>query len=503
MCIHGLNKRIFQDAIFNKMILKQVKKTIFARMDPHTIIEQKLIGLYKKWSGKTADRITPFPPSGSNRKYYRIGLKNQTAVGVFGEDPKENKAFLEFTKHFRKKGLPVPAIYLVDLKEDIYLLEDLGDVSLFRLLTPDEVTVPSRVEDLYKKSLENLLRFQLEGGVNLDYSLCYPVDTFNSQAIAWDLNYFKYYFLRPSGIPYDEYALERDFQKLIQFLKKSESGYFMYRDFQARNIFIRDNQPWFIDYQGGRKGPLQYDVASLLFQAKAQLPDKFRRTMLNYYLDRLQEVKKIDREQFKHSYYGFVLLRTLQVLGAYGYRGSFEQKPHFLESVRYALMNLRGLLTENQIPVKTDVLETYLNRLSEGRPEEKKAKGLTIDITSFSYLKYGYPKDTSGHGGGFVFDCRSLPNPGRHEEYRSLTGKDDNVIRFLEKEAEVQNFLESTFRIVGQAVDNYLVRRFDHLSVNFGCTGGQHRSVYCAEQLYKYLRDNYRINVNLSHKMLD
>jgi RNase adaptor protein for sRNA GlmZ degradation len=197
------------------------------------------------------------------------------------------------------------------------------------------------------------------------------------------------------------------------------------------------------------------------------------------------------------------LLRTLQVLGAYGYRGFFEQKPHFLDSVRHALKNVRWLLTQNHLPVRTDVLETYLNRLSKEQSTDKKTKGLTIDIASFSYLKYGYPKDTSGHGGGFVFDCRSLPNPGRHQEYRSLTGKDEQVIRFLEKEAEVNNFLENTFRIVGQAVDNYLVRRFDHLSVNFGCTGGQHRSVYCAEQLYRYLRDNYRINVNLSHKMLD
>jgi hypothetical protein len=321
--------------------------------------------------------------------------------------------------------------------------------------------------------------------------------------MAWDLNYFKYYFLRPSGVYYDEYALERDFHKLIKFLGESESEYFMIRDFQARNIFIRNNQPWFIDYQGGRKGPLQYDVASLLFQAKAALPEDFRRTMLNFYLDRLQEENKLDREEFIHHYYGFVLLRTLQVLGAYGYRGYFEQKPHFLESIRFALDNLRWLLANNLIPVKTDVLQSYLNRISENNTSEKKPEGLTVDIASFSYLKYGYPKDESGHGGGFVFDCRSLPNPGRQEEYRQLTGRDEEVIRFLEKETAVHKFLENSFKIVGQAVDNYLVRRFDHLSINFGCTGGQHRSVYCAEQLYRYLRDNYRINVNLSHKMLD
>lgn len=484
--------------------MRPVICNIFAWMNEHETKKEMLSGLFKSWSGEPPTGVFVFPSSGSNRKYFRLIGKSTNAIGVIGEDPRENRAFLAFSRHFRKLGLPVPEIYAENEKKGIYLQEDLGSTSLFDLVTSESPgTLSPELKELYRLSLEELIRFQVDGGRDLDYSLCFPVSEFSQQSMRWDLNYFKYYFLRPSGISYDEQALENDFQTLTSFLGEAGAGFFIYRDFQSRNIFIRDGRPWFIDYQGGRRGPAQYDVASLLFQAKANLPQDFREEMLNHYMDSLALVRKFDRAKFVQHYNGIILLRTLQVLGAYGYRGFFEQKPHFIESARYALQNIRWFLANETLPVKLPELLKNLEQLVENSREKERPGGLTVEITSFSYLKYGYPKDSSGHGGGFVFDCRSLPNPGRHEEYKAITGKDQAVIDFLRKEQAVEDYLQYVYRIVGQAVDNYLIRNFDHLSVNFGCTGGQHRSVYCAEKLYAYLRENYRISVSLSHKMLD
>ncbi len=460
--------------------------------------------MFRRWAGVAPDDMRVFPSSGSNRRYFRMTGGDKKAIGAVGEDARENRAFLAFSAQFRGLGLPVPQIYAADEQTGAYLQEDLGDTSLFDLVSARKGEgVDGPLRSLYKRSLQALVRFQLEGAGAVDFSLCFPVSDFNRQSMLWDLNYFKYYYLRPSGISYDEQALEQDFGRLLDYLGQAGSGFFMYRDFQSRNIFIRDGEPWFIDYQGGRRGPLQYDPASLLFQARAGLPDAFREEMLEYYMDELAKSMAFDRDEFRGHYYGFVLLRTLQVLGAYGYRGFFEQKPHFIESAAYALDNLRWLLENVKLPVPLPELSHNLEQLTAIRKPSDGARGLTVDISSFSFLKYGYPRDPSGHGGGFVFDCRALPNPGRYPEYKPITGRDAPVIDFLRKEQAVSDFLEQVYRIVGQAVDNYLVRGFDHLSVNFGCTGGQHRSVYCAEQLYRYLRDHYRIQVNLSHKMLD
>lgn len=473
-------------------------------MNQHKTKKERLAELYKTWSGETPEAIFVFPSSGSNRKYFRIKGSGKSAIGVIGEDPRENRAFLEFSKHFRQLQLPVPEIYAINEKMGIYLQEDLGNTSLFDLVTRESTAVISpELNKLYRLSLDQLIRFQLDGGVGLDYSLCFPVQEFSGQSMLWDLNYFKYYYLRPSGIVYDELALENDFQTLTQFLQKAGSDYFIYRDFQSRNIFIREGNPWFIDYQGGRKGPLQYDIASLLFQAKANLPHAFREEMLNYYMDRLSKRKPFDREEFVMQYYGIVLHRTLQVLGAYGYRGFFEQKPHFIESATYALENIRWFMNNVNLPIELPELMKSLMLLLSGNNKDKSSPGLTVDISSFSYLKYGYPKDTSGHGGGFVFDCRSLPNPGRFKEYKQITGRDKAVIEFLQKEDAVTDYLDHVYKMVEQAVETYMGRGFDHLSVSFGCTGGQHRSVYCAENLFKHLKDKYPIELKISHKMLD
>lgn len=467
------------------------------------ILTENLVKLFEKWAGEQVVAITPLPGSGSNRKYWRIGGTSRICIGTFGQDEKENKAFVAFSEHFKQAGIAVPEIYAADLPSKIYLQEDVGDTSLFGLLMANkEEQIPEEVKKYYKLSLRELIKMQVNGSKKFDYSQCYPAQEFNRQSMRWDLNYFKYYWLRPEGVDYDEHLLEEDFRQLIEFLIQADRNYFMFRDFQARNIFIHHKKPYFIDYQGGRKGPLQYDLASLLYQAKAQLPAKFREEMLEFYLDELNEYMNYNRQEFLTHYDGFVLLRLLQVLGAYGYRGYFEQKPHFIESAAFALENLRWWTKHVTLPLDLPELYRCMELLVQKPTIDQKTE-LTVEINSFSYKKYGIPRDSSGHGGGFVFDCRPLPNPGRYPEYQKFTGKDAQVIEFLEKEQSVEDFFNNVYELVSQAVDNYLERKFNFLSVSFGCTGGQHRSVYFAERLNKILRSKYPIKLRLRHRMME
>ncbi len=469
--------------------------------------EEKLIHLFEEWSGSQVEELTKLAGSGSNRQYYRISGDNKTAIGVIGEDDQENETFLEFTSHFKKYDLNVPEVFASNLEAKIYIQEDLGDVSLFDLVQKNggsELT--SEIQLLYKQSIHELIKFQVEAGKDLDFSYCFPRIDFDDQSKQWDLNYFKYYSLKFQNVLFHEERLEQDFRMIIQYLSKAEANYFMYRDFQTRNILVHNNKPYFIDYQGGRRGPLQYDLASLLFQAKADLPYSFRQQMLEYYMDQLSEYIEVDRKEFTELYYGFVLLRTLQVLGAYGFRGYYEKKPHFMESLSYAIKNVDWLLANVEFDLEIPELTKSLHLLSENyktRQGKKTSKKLTIEINSFSFIYMGYPKDKSKHGGGFVFDCRSLPNPGRYDKYRQLSGLDQPVIDFLKKEPAVDSFNQSVSDIVCQAVDNYIDRNFDHLMINFGCTGGQHRSVFCAEKLYDKLKRKYDIKLDLNHLMKD
>jgi aminoglycoside/choline kinase family phosphotransferase len=466
--------------------------------------ENKLAGLFRDFNGHPPTEVKKLTGSGSNRTYYRLTGNNTSAIGTIGENLSETRAFLYLSEHFRQRGLFVPSILAKDEKENIYLQEDLGDISLFELLEKEKmgVTIPESVRTFYKQSVEELIRFQLDGSEGLDYSYCFPKESFDRQAMMWDLNYFKYYFLKPSGVHFDEQKLEDDFERLSEYLFTADSSHFMYRDFQARNILVHGGKLWFIDYQGGRKGALQYDPASLLFQAKACLPNEFREEMIHHYLSNLSRRLTINKKEFLDHYYGFVLIRILQVLGAYGFRGFFEQKPHFIESVGFALHNLRWFLEKIRLPVSLQHLTRYLHELVSGNTGSQPAKtGLTLEVNSFSYKKSGIPKDFSGHGGGFVFDCRALPNPGRYPEYTGMTGKDEPVIQFLEKEPEVETFLAAVNLLVEQAVDNYLGRGFNRLMVNFGCTGGQHRSVYCANQLAARLIKKQGVNVVIRHRM--
>ena len=472
-------------------------------------IIENLKRLYRDWADEEVISVSPIAQSGSYRKYFRITGKEKTAVGVFNPDKKENRAFISFTKHFVKKGLNVPHLFAQNLKENIYLIEDLGDTTLFSLIEKEKTnhSLSEKVLSYYKDALSHLIRFQIDGGKGLDYSVCYPRAKFDKQSILWDLNYFKYYFLKLAKIPFDEQKLEDDFNTFAEFLLSADTKYFLYRDFQSRNILVHNDQLYFIDYQGGRKGALQYDVASILFQAKVNLPTKTREELLEFYLREVNQRSEIRSQRFKKYYYGYVLIRLLQTLGAYGFRGYYENKSHFLLSIPYALKNLQWLKEKNHLPKKLSELNRVLTSILKNEEFKKldqnqKDKKLKVTINSFSY-KEGIPKDYSGNGGGFVFDCRSLENPGRYPEFVNNSGLDQNVIQFLNAKKDVKDFLKYVNSIVDESVKNYIQRDFSDLMISFGCTGGQHRSVYCAENLAKHLKETFNVAVEVNHIQLN
>jgi len=444
---------------------------------------------------------------GSGRKIIRLAKDHIAAVGILYGGREENFAFLAFSKHFHRHGLPVPEIYAEDLDHGAYLEEDLGDTSLFEFLSQNRSgeTITPAVVEAYRKVVAVLPRFQVEAARDLDYSVCYPAASFDRQSITWDLNYFKYYFLRLAGISFNEHALENDFNRLTDFLLEAPRDYFLYRDFQSRNVMLRDGQPYFVDYQGGRKGALQYDIASLLFDAKADLPPELREHLLYDYLRALANFITVDREAFLGYYYPYVYVRIMQALGAYGYRGFFERRAHFLQSVPYALKNIRWLHHNVQLPIE---LPTLLGAFQSMLASEKlqsiatEADNLVVRIFSFSF-HHEFPKDDTGNGGGFIFDGRSLPNPGREERFKSLTGRDAPVIDYLHQQESVHQFLASVFTLTDAAVENYQQRGFKNLMVSFGCTGGQHRSVFLAEQLGKHLRGRNGVKVVVRHVELE
>jgi aminoglycoside/choline kinase family phosphotransferase len=460
--------------------------------------------LFEEWAKEAPLSIMALPGSGSYRRYFRIKGKLNSAMGVYNSDTKENLAFLSFTKSFHDAGFPVPDVYSVDPGNNAYLLKDLGDVTLFSLIEDNRKDGPelaSGIIDKYCEVVRWLPRFQVGGASLIDYSLCYPRAAFDLQSMMWDLNYFKYYFLKLVKVPFDEQKLEDDFVSLAGYLLRADGNYFMYRDFQSRNIMLTEGRPWFIDYQGGRKGPLQYDIASLLYDAKAAIPDEVRDKLLEEYLDALEKQVLVDRKEFVTYYYGFVLIRILQALGAYGFRGYYENKPHFLKSIPFAIQNLKSLLDRELIPPGLPMLKSVLTDMvaNPGFVNPVTVPGnLTVHIFSFSYRK-SFPQDPGGNGGGFIFDCRALPNPGKFEQFKSITGKDQPVIDFLRSEPAVDEFLNHVFALVGQSVKRYIERDFHNLMVGFGCTGGQHRSVYCAGELAKHLESKFPVKVKLVH----
>jgi len=456
-----------------------------------------------------ATRVQPLQGElgGSGRKIVRLSDEHQNAIGILYDVREENVAFLEFSRHFRRHGLPVPEIYGEDLSEGAYLEEDFGDTTLFEFLSKNRVgeNIAPQAVEAYRKVVGVLPRFQIEAGHDLNYEVCYPRSSFDRQSISWDLNYFKYYFLRLAGIPFNEQALEDDFECLTNFLLSANGDYFLYRDFQSRNIMLVNGEPFFLDYQGGRKGALQYDIASLLYDAKADLPPQLRQELLDLYIEKLSGYTGVERETFLEFYYAYVYVRILQALGAYGFRGFYERKAHFLQSVPYALKNLRWLLHNVKLPIALPTLMEAFNSMLASEKLQTlatDADNLTVRILSFSFHR-GMPKDETGHGGGFVFDGRSLPNPGREERFKTLTGRDAPVIDYLNQQESVHQFLASVMSLVDASVNEYQRRGFKSLMVSFGCTGGQHRSVYLAEQLAKRLRARNGLEVVVRHRELE
>ena len=459
---------------------------------------ENLKQLFTKTYSQEPLGIKELSASGSNRRYFRMQGTDFTVVGAYNKDLKENQAFIGFSEHFRSKGFAVPDVLAQDLSNNIYLLNDLGDETLYSYRSKFNEFSPELIQT-YKDALKNLLALQTKGGEGLDYSLCYPRAAFDRQSIYWDLNYFKYYFLKLAHINFDEQLLENDFDAFTDFLLEADADYFLFRDFQSRNIMLHDNKLFFIDYQGGRKGALPYDVASLLYDGKAAIPQTVRQELLEYYIEQLSISNVWDPQLFRTYYYAFVLVRIMQAMGSYGYRGFYERKEHFLLSIPFALKNLEWILENVQLPIALPTLWKVFEQLihSEKLQSLKQPK-LHIDIQSFSYKK-GYPHNTDENGGGFVFDCRCLPNPGRLETFVHLTGQDPKVIQYLEKEKEVILFFEHITSMVDIAVQNYLQRDFSHLAIAFGCTGGQHRSVYFAEKLAHYLQKKYSIQISITH----
>lgn len=476
-----------------------------------------LKNLFEQHFHSAVQRVQPLQGQlgGSGRKIIRLAGEEHSAIGILYEVREENVCFLEFSRHFRRHGLPVPEIYAEDLSQGAYLEEDLGDTTLFEFLSAHRAgaNISPQAVEAYRKVVRLLPRFQIEAGRDLNYGVCYPRAVFDEQSIAWDLNYFKYYFLKLAGIPFNEQSLEDDFSRLTKFLLSANVDYFLYRDFQSRNVMLRDGNPFFLDYQGGRKGALQYDIASLLYDAKADLPPQLRQQLLTLYLNRLADFIKLESEVFMRHYYAYVYVRIMQALGAYGFRGFYERKAHFLQSVPYALKNLRWLLQNAELPISLPTLTEAFTKIVASEklqslaPEKLQSlaaseQNLVVRIFSFSYGR-GVPKDETGHGGGFVFDARSIPNPGREERFKPLTGKDTPVIDYLSQQESTHQFLASVMSMVDASVNAYQRRGFTSLTVSFGCTGGQHRSVFFAEQLAKHLRGRNGVEVVVRHLELE
>ena len=472
-------------------------------------IKKTIAGLIEN-IGEKALEINAMPSSGSSRKYFRVKTDKRVLIGAYNLNIEENDAFFSFSKHFHECGLPVPEILAISDSKEIYIQTDLGDDTLFNHVENclkngkyDDETV-----ELYKKSLDKLIDFQTIGHKGLDYSKAFPTAEFDEMSIMDDLNYFKYCFLKEhEEVSFNETRLDTDFQTLTRYILEAPSDFFMYRDFQSRNIMIVNNNPYFIDYQGGRKGPLQYDVVSLLYQVKAKMPQELRNKLIDYYKQQLSKSCRdaqlcVSTSDFDKYFPAFVILRLLQVLGAYGFRGLIQKKLHFMQSIPYAIREIMNVNGKWPLPFELPELQAVIKQFDVllAKYENVEPERLTITVNSFSFKNGGVPYDKSGNGGGFVFDCRALPNPGRYVEFKQKTGEDVEVQEFMDDKPDTHFFMQNVQLLVFQSIDNYLERGFKNLQVNFGCTGGQHRSVFFAQRIGEMIHDNYpMVNVEINH----
>ncbi len=457
--------------------------------------------LFRQQTAEEPTSITELSAAGSNRKYYRLSNPNISLIGVAGTSQEENRAFIQITKHLYAKGIPVPEFLCQSENNMYYLQEDLGDTLLFDYISGGRKTgvFSEEEKEMLRKTVGLLASLQIKGAEDFDFSICYPQSEFNERSILWDLNYFKYCFLKSTGLDFQENKLEDDFNKLASVLLNTNPLGFMYRDFQSRNVMIKNNEPYFIDFQGGRKGPLQYDIASFLWQAKANFKEDLKEELFKIYVNSLQKLISFDETVFRNQYKHLVLFRTLQVLGAYGFRGYFEKKPHFLQSIPFAIENLREILKNDtsEYPYLTSIL-SEMTQLEQFKEVAIK-KPLVVKVYSFSYKK-GIPADSSGNGGGFVFDCRAVNNPGKYERYQFSTGLDESVIQFLEDDGEILTFLNNAYNLVDASVKRYMDRGFTNLMISFGCTGGQHRSVYSAQKMAEHIHKKFGVEILLIHR---
>lgn len=499
---------------------------------------QRLIDLYTQWSGSAPANTQRLPGAGSNREYYRMtGSDGSTIIGVIGTSRDENHAFVYLARHFAKRKLPVPHVVAVSDDELRYLQTDLGSTSLYDAIAGGREAggrYNVREKELLVRTVRELPNIQMRGARGLDFSQCYPQPMFDESSVLFDLNYFKYCFLKATELDFHELKLEANFRLFARDLTSETGECFLYRDFQARNVMLdADGNPYFIDFQGGRKGPFYYDLASFLWQASAKYPHKLRRELVYEYYNSLKSYGEVPSvRHFVERLSLFVLFRTLQVLGAYGFRGYFERKRHFLESIPAAIQNLRELLPLKCFPYpymmdmlrrltelpqfamieqpalsRADGYKTTATNIYNAHPQDGPAtfskydgKGpLVVRVYSFSYRK-GIPADESGNGGGYVFDCRSTHNPGRYEPYKQLTGLDEPVIRFLEDDGEILTFLDSVYKLADTHVRRYMQRGFTNLMFCFGCTGGQHRSVYSAQHLAEHINSKFGVEVRIVHR---
>lgn len=459
--------------------------------------------LFREYTGHDVEDIYELPSSGSNRRYFRVSGGGETLIGAKGTSIDENRAFIEIDRHFYAKGLNVPKVLAVSPDMQFYLQEDLGDITLFNRISAgrESGNYSEKEIELLKKTISALPKIQFEGGAGLDYSVCFPQPEFDARMISFDLNYFKYCFLKATGLEFSEIKLHEDFNRFSEdLLKTTSDDTFLYRDFQARNVMLVEDEPYFIDFQGGRKGPFYYDLASFVWQARANYSQQVKEILIKSYRDALKKYIDVPDGEFYKTLRIFVLFRTMQVLGAYGFRGYFEKKPHFLQSVPYAIDNLRKLIHDapfEEYPYFQSILENLadMRQFSDLREEKR----LEVRIFSFAYKK-GIPSDESGNGGGYVFDCRAIENPGKYDHFKHFTGLDAEVIKFLEDDGGVVKFMQNVYSLADVHVKRYIERKFTNLMFCFGCTGGQHRSVYCAQHLAEYIAKRYNVVVKLVHR---
>lgn len=465
-------------------------------------IKQILTDYYSIFYGVSPEKCSRITQAGSDRSYFRFVNGNRSVLGVYSENITETETFLYFSSVFKSVGLNVPDIFYVSEDLNCYFIEDFGDDLLLGIVERERKTggFNDYLTELYKKSLKALVKMQITSASYIDFSKAYSISEFDTQSILFDLNYFKYYFLNRTGLNYDEKKLQDDFECFASGLSDDGWKFFMFRDFQSRNIIIKNDEPYFIDYQGGRKGAPEYDVASLLYQAKAAIPEEKKQELLDYYYGQINTYVNIDKQNFTKRFYSYVYVRVLQTLGAYGLRGLIEKKQHFVESIPFALRNLEQLLQTRPVLESYPELSRVLHEISVLKSFENHVfPEFTVTVYSFSYKK-GIPEDKTGNGGGFVFDCRGIHNPGRYTEYKTKTGRDKAVIDFFKSNSDIDDFVLNAIASVKPTIDNYIERDFNSLMISFGCTGGQHRSVYCAEHMAEFIRNNYNVPVRLIHR---